>query len=58
MVEALLFSPDEAVEELMECCRVVVVACVAQLVEYDKLAQMLGQEHHIERYGDAIIAAT
>lgn len=48
-VEGLLFTLDKGVEERMKGCRVVVVKCVAELMQDDELAQMVGEEHHKER---------
>jgi hypothetical protein len=42
----------------MKCYRVVMMAGVAELVKEDKLAKMLGEEHHKERDADAIATAT
>lgn len=57
-VEGPLFAPYEAVEERMKGRRVIVVACVAELVEDDKLAEVLGQQHNEERDADVVAAAT
>ena len=38
----------------MKLLGMIVVARVAKLVQHDKLAKMLGEEHHKERDADAI----
>ena len=42
----------------MKFGRVVVVVCMAEFMEYDKLAEVLGKEHDKERNADTITTTT
>ena len=45
-VEGLLFATNECVKKGVECFGVVVVACVAQLVQNYEFTKLVGEKHY------------
>ena len=57
-VVGALIAANMCVEKLVKRGGVIMVVCMAELVQKDKLAQVLGKKHNEERDADAITPTT
>ena len=57
-VVGALIAANMCGEKLVKGGGVIMVACMTELVQKDKLAQVLGKKHNEERDADAIVPTT